>query len=30
VPTFLLLSVTITLLTFIGDGVRNAFDPRKN
>ena len=30
VPTFLLLSVTITLLTFVGDGVRNAFDPRKN
>ena len=27
-PTFLLLTVTLTLLTFIGDGVRNAFDPR--
>jgi len=30
VPTFVLLSGTITLLTFIGDGVRNAFDPRRH
>ncbi len=29
VPTFVLLCGTITLLTFVGDGVRNAFDPRK-
>lgn len=29
VPTFLLLTVTITLLTFVGDGIRNAFDPRR-
>ena len=29
VPTFFVLSGTITLLTFIGDGLRNAFDPRK-
>ncbi|MCF7855285.1 MAG: ABC transporter permease subunit [Candidatus Pacebacteria bacterium] len=28
-PTFVVLSGTITLLTFIGDGLRNAFDPRK-
>ncbi|MFW5996942.1 MAG: ABC transporter permease subunit [Lentisphaeria bacterium] len=28
-PTFFVLSGTITLLTFIGDGLRNAFDPRK-
>ena len=27
-PTFFLLTLTLTLLTFIGDGVRNAFDPR--
>ncbi len=30
VPTFLVLGTTITLLTFIGDGFRNAFDPRAN
>jgi microcin C transport system permease protein len=29
VPTFLLISGTITLLTFVTDGVRNAFDPRQ-
>ena len=29
IPTFLVLSATITLLTFIGDGFRNAFDPRR-
>jgi len=29
VPTFIVLSGTITLLTFVGDGLRNAFDPRK-
>jgi len=29
VPTVALLAVTITLLTFVGDGVRNAFDPRR-
>ena len=29
VPTFITLSLTITLLTFVGEGVRNAFDPRK-
>jgi microcin C transport system permease protein len=28
-PTFAILSLAITLLTFIGEGVRNAFDPRK-
>ncbi len=28
-PTFITLSFTITLLTFVGEGVRNAFDPRK-
>ncbi len=28
VPTFCVLAVSLTLLTFIGDGVRNAFDPR--
>ena len=28
-PTFLVLSGTVTLLTFVGDGLRNAFDPRK-
>ncbi|MEI8078777.1 MAG: peptide ABC transporter permease, partial [bacterium] len=30
VPTVLLLGVTVTLLTFVGDGVRNAFDPRRH
>lgn len=28
-PTFTLLTTTLTLLTFVGEGVRNAFDPRK-
>jgi microcin C transport system permease protein len=28
-PTFAALTITITLLTFIGEGIRNAFDPRK-
>lgn len=28
IPTFIVLSGTLTLLTFIGDGVRQAFDPR--
>jgi microcin C transport system permease protein len=28
-PTFVTLSLAITLLTFIGEGIRNAFDPRK-
>ncbi len=28
-PTFAVLSLAITLLTFVGEGVRNAFDPRK-
>lgn len=28
-PTFLLLTTTLSLLTFVGDGIRNAFDPRK-
>jgi microcin C transport system permease protein len=28
IPTFCVLSLSLTLLTFIGDGVRNAFDPR--
>lgn len=27
-PTFVVLVITLTLLTFIGDGVRDAFDPR--
>lgn len=29
VPTFIVLSGAITLLTFVGDGLRNAFDPRR-
>ena len=29
VPTFLVLTGALTLLTFVGDGIRNAFDPRK-
>ncbi len=29
VPTFLVLCVTTLMLTFVGDGLRNAFDPRK-
>jgi microcin C transport system permease protein len=28
-PTFMALTSAITLLTFIGEGIRNAFDPRK-
>ncbi len=28
IPTFFILSLTLTLLTFIGDGIRSAFDPR--
>jgi len=28
-PTFLMLTGTLSLLTFVGDGIRNAFDPRK-
>ena len=30
VPTFLLLVLTMTLLTFIGDALRDAFDTRKS
>ncbi|MEE9259426.1 MAG: ABC transporter permease subunit, partial [Nitrospinaceae bacterium] len=29
-PTFVMLTTSLTLLTFIGDGIRNAFDPRKS
>jgi microcin C transport system permease protein len=29
-PTFTVLTVALTSLTFIGEGVRNAFDPRRN
>ena len=29
-PTFLVLTSTLTLLTFVGDGIRNAFDPKKS
>jgi len=29
-PTFTVLTVMITSLTFVGEGVRNAFDPRKS
>jgi ABC-type microcin C transport system permease subunit YejE len=28
-PTFALLTATLTLLTFVGEGIRNAFDPRR-
>jgi len=28
-PTFLVLTTTLTLLTFFGEGIRNAFDPKK-
>lgn len=28
-PTFVVLTGALTLLTFVGDGIRNAFDPRK-
>jgi microcin C transport system permease protein len=30
VPTFIVLTVSLTLLTFVGDGLRDAFDPRKS
>ncbi len=30
VPTFLLLVMTLLLLTFIGEGLRDAFDTRKS
>jgi microcin C transport system permease protein len=30
VPTFVLLTVTMLLLTFIGDALRDAFDTRKS
>lgn len=30
VPTFLLLTVTMLLLTFVGDALRDAFDTRKS
>ena len=29
-PTFITLSATLTMLTFIGEGIRNAFDPKRN
>ena len=29
-PTFIALTTTLTLLTFIGEGIRNAFDPKRN
>ena len=29
IPTFVVLTGALTLLTFVGDGIRNAFDPRK-
>lgn len=29
-PTFAVLTTTLTLLTFVGEGIRNAFDPRKS
>jgi len=29
IPTFAVLTGALTLLTFVGDGIRNAFDPRK-
>ncbi|MCH8158162.1 MAG: peptide ABC transporter permease, partial [Nitrospinae bacterium] len=28
-PTFTVLTGTLTMLTFFGEGIRNAFDPRK-
>ena len=28
-PTFALLTGALTLLTFVGEGIRNAFDPRR-
>ena len=29
-PTFITLSATLTMLTFFGEGIRNAFDPKRN
>ena len=29
-PTFTVLTIALTMLTFVGEGIRNAFDPRKN
>ena len=29
-PTFVTLTVTLTTLTFVGEGIRNAFDPKRN
>ena len=29
-PTFLTLTATLTMLTFVGEGIRNAFDPKRN
>lgn len=29
IPTFVVLTGALTLLTFVGDGIRNAFDPKK-
>jgi microcin C transport system permease protein len=28
-PTFAVITTTLTFLTFVGEGIRNAFDPRK-
>ncbi|NIQ02464.1 MAG: ABC transporter permease, partial [Nitrospinaceae bacterium] len=30
IPTFTLLTFALTLLTFVGEGIRNAFDPRRS
>ena len=29
-PTFITLTATLTMLTFFGEGIRNAFDPKRN
>ena len=29
-PTFAVLSITLTMLTFVGEGIRNAFDQKRN
>ena len=29
-PTFVALTTALTLLTFFGEGIRNAFDPKRN
>ena len=29
-PTFITLTTTLTMLTFVGKGIRNAFDPKRN